>query len=158
MKFFIYVTLLFASASISYAGQVLDVSSVGTGMQKTQAHVIGEGHVILQALTEYQAFESADPNSPLSSLSGDCFGAIEIVVNQATGGGNCIFGDGDGNATATSWSVTGFGANGSLMGTWSYVGGTGTFTGITGGGTFDSVTDQATGMFSNQISGAAYLP
>lgn len=158
MKKVFYVAMFLAGTSVVQAGQVFDGSSVGTGMQKTQVYVISEGHVILQTLSDYQAFEAADPASPISGLSGDCFGAVEIVGNQATGGGNCIFGDGDGNSTASRWSVTGFGPEGSLIGTWIYVGGTGKYTGILGGGKFDSLTDQATGMFTNQISGAVYLP
>lgn len=158
MKYHVLIAMFLAGTTATHAQQTHDASAVATGTQRTEPHVISEGHTILRVMSDYENFEAVDASNPNSTTSGVCFGAVEIIGASAGGGGNCVFQDADGDSIANVWKVSGFGAGGALLGTWTYTGGSGKFAGLTGGGSFSSVTDQATGKFTNTITGAARLP
>jgi hypothetical protein len=158
MKSLTFSALLVASATLAHAAETYDIATVASGTQRTETTVVSEGHIVLHTISDYEMFDVDSGATPFSSATGVCFGAIEIVATIATGGGNCVFEDPDGDKLISAWKANGFGADGALVGTWNYTGGSGKFDGLSGGGKFSSLTDQATGKFRNTITGAARMP
>jgi hypothetical protein len=154
----LYVTAFLGMPSLVVAGQTYDTSTIATGTQRTEVHAISDGHIVLHTISDYEKFEAADDTNPVHAVSGLCFGAIEIIGSLASGGGNCVFKDAGGDQISSAWKIDGFGAEGALVGTYVYTGGSGKFDGLRGGGSFSSVTEQATGKFLNTITGAARMP
>ena len=139
------------------AGEITSSAGIATGTAKNEVTMLGENHMLIKSNTSYENFEMDDPNHPFAMASGECFGSFEFRPPAASGGGNCVFTDADGDISANKFVVTGLAENGSTVGTWTLVGGTGKFAGSSGGGTFQSLTDQQTGKFTNTIDGAMSL-
>jgi len=151
---------LVASAFAAQAGGggSYDSSGMATGMTKNVVKMASEGHVVMQTMGIYETVTTDDPNNPMNGLSGECFGALEIIGTTATGGGLCVFsGDGE-DAMSVRWTADGMNAQGALVGQWSATGGTGALAGATGGGSFHSLTNMETGTFENTLTGALTVP
>ena len=158
MRSTFWAAALTAMAAPALAGGTFDSAGVGKGMSQNEITPIAENHMVMQSLTVWETMEMSDAGHPFQGMSGSCFGAVEIKVPNATGAGNCVFSDGDGDKSINRWTATGLNAEGALVGSWSVVGGTGKFAGSSGGGTFVSLTDQSTGKFENTITGALSMP
>lgn len=141
-----------------HAEEVFDGAAIGTGQAQNEIIALGENHLVMHAVGIYGPVATADVRNPMTGLPGKCFGSIEILGASASGSGHCVFAEGSSRAVVTGWEVTGVGADGSITGEWTVIGAGGSATGLTGGGSFSNLTDRATGMFTNNITGELTLP
>ncbi|MEP4294090.1 MAG: hypothetical protein ABJ358_19465, partial [Rhizobiaceae bacterium] len=140
-----------AMATPAMAGETISSAGVGKGTNQTSIEVISEGHMLMHTVSTYESFESSVANNPYGGTTGKCWGAVEIRVPNASGGGNCLFVNAAGDKNFNAWTVTGLGKDGALQGRWTAIGGTGKYKNITGGGTFNSLADRKTGTFVNTV-------
>ena len=90
----------------------------------------------------------------LGAYTGSTSATIDPITGAITNGMQTItFGDG---STLTSTFEGQIFADGSVMGTFAFIGGTGALAGASGGGTFVGVTDGST--FDSDIEGTLTLP
>ncbi|MGI9479806.1 MAG: hypothetical protein ACR2PI_24105 [Hyphomicrobiaceae bacterium] len=157
MKLCAALIALAVSSVTAFAGEVANVSGVGKGKATSMVEAVGKGHLLMQSVTEYASYKSADPKSPFNGMTGKCWGAIEIKPPTASGKGNCAFATTSGDKHFNTWTATGLAKDGALVGTWAIVGGSGKFAGASGGGKFHSLTDRDAGTFVNTVSGAVVL-
>ena len=155
MKIIATAALLAALPAMALAGPV-DVSSTRTGQSTSTVTEVAEGHLVLDAHTDYAATEAGGGN-PMAGLYGPCFGVVEMMRGVASGGGLCTWTDGTDSALI-AWDAASIDPSGALSGTWSMRGGTGKWATASGGGHFVSVTDPATGVATNTITGALSMP
>jgi hypothetical protein len=141
----------------AFAGELFNVSGVGKGTSQSSVAMVGEGHMLMNSINSYKNFESVDPKSPFSGMTGQCWGAIEIKIPSASGRGHCEFTDKSGDKSYNTWVATGLAKDGALTGTWTLIGGTGKYKNATGGGQFHSRTDREAGTFENEVEGALIL-
>ena len=140
-----------------HAAETYDAGGVGKGTNQTTIEVVSEGHVLMHTVSAYESVVTTDASSPYNGMTGKCWGAVEIKVPGASGGGNCAFVNAAGEKNFTAWTVKGLGKDGALVGTWTAVGGTGKYQNASGGGTFSSLADRTGGTFVNKIEGALIL-
>lgn len=141
----------------AFATEIVNVGGLGKGTNKSSVVMVGEGHMLMNSITMYESFESADPKSPFNGMTGQCWGAIEIKVPSASGRGHCEFTDKSGDKNYNTWVATGLAKDGALLGNWTVIGGTGKYQNATGGGKFNSRTDRKAGTFENKVEGALIL-
>ncbi|WP_170477274.1 hypothetical protein [Ruegeria arenilitoris] len=149
MRFLVIAAIV--SISPAYA-ETFSSGAVGIGTSSNEPMPIADGHMVMRTSGSYEMFE-VEPGHPLEGASGPCFGAVEIMGTEVSGGGNCVFDTASGEKAVMAWEATGLGADGALTGNWSVSGGSGKWTSASGGGTFSSLTDPDTGKFANTITG-----
>lgn len=147
---------LVACPGLAAAGAI-DAAGTATGQSATTITMVSDGHMIMNANTDFSGFSAADPNNPMNNMSGPCFGAVEVKMGVATGGGLCDWSDGTERAVI-SWTAERIDAEGRMYGVWSVEGGTGDWAMVSGGGMFTSFTDRATGAAENTVTGAISVP
>jgi len=140
----------------AFAGNAVDMTGTWTGMAKNQIFPISEGHMVMRLQSDYAKFDGAT-DGPMASMTGACFGSVELAVPALTGDGHCVFTDKNGDTMASNWRATGMSKEGATIGEWTIVGGTGAYANATGGGAFHSLTNMETGAFQNKISGAMVM-
>lgn len=113
---------------------------------------VSDNLTVVRAASEYTGFETDVADNPMSSLSGECFGAILIKEGSVNGGGMCNYADADGDAVVMHWEPDSITENGRTQGTWMMVAGTGKWAEMSGSGRFDAGTD-ASGEYTNKITG-----
>lgn len=146
-----------AGLAAAAGADTFDAAGTGQGSASSQAMPVADGLVVIHAVTDYTGFETADPDSPMATASGPCFGAVVVDGGRVSGGGDCVYTDADGDAWVTEWSADGIGDDGRTQGSWRIVGGTGKWDGATGGGRFDAGEDAA-GAYTNNVTGAVSMP
>ncbi|MCV2882845.1 hypothetical protein [Actibacterium sp. XHP0104] len=128
-----------------------------TGMAKAKVmstvHGIGDGHMVIQIHSEFTNVTTEDTSNPLNGASGPCFGSVEIIVPNVTGGGHCVYTDTQGDMAVLTWTSTQLTEGGGTAGSWQLTGGSGKYAGATGGGGYATTTDNDAGIQTNQISG-----
>ena len=139
------------------AAGAIDAAGTAKGQSTTTMTQISEGHMVMNANTEFSGFAAADPGNPMNNMSGPCFGAVEVKMGAASGGGLCDWTDGTDRALI-SWMAESIDAEGRMYGAWSVKGGTGPWANASGGGMFTSLTDRSTGATENTVTGAISLP
>ncbi|NKB53533.1 MAG: hypothetical protein GKR97_15155 [Rhizobiaceae bacterium] len=155
MKKLLLASAVLAVAMVSAnASETFNIGGVGKGTNQTMMEIVGDGHMLLNTVSTYESFESADTSNPFENMNGKCWGAIEIKVPSASGHGNCVFTDTSGDKHYNMWTAKGLSKDGALVGTWALIGGTGKYENASGGGTFHSMTDRKAGTFVNTVSGA----
>jgi hypothetical protein len=154
-------------AAPAAAEQSFDVAARALGDNTSTVHRVGDEHVLVWSLTEFDTLEADDPESPMAGLAGPCFGQLEIVGDDASGGGYCTWTDGDGDSYVARWSASAVGAEGesapaslsasATEGEWTVVGGTGKWEGASGGGSFRDHEDIETGRRVRELRGQVTL-
>ncbi|PRY23674.1 hypothetical protein CLV78_104165 [Aliiruegeria haliotis] len=150
MRNLILAVALAATPAIS---ETFEETAKGLGTSANEAMPISDSHVVLKTAGSYEMFEVSDGH-PLKGASGPCFGSVEVMGADVSGGGVCVFDTATGDKAVMQWHAGGMGEDGALTGEWTVSGGTGKWTGASGGGTFSSLTDASTGKFVNTIEGA----
>lgn len=133
------------------------VDGTGMGSDSNEVMPINDDLIVIKAASNYTGFETSNPDNPLATLKGPCFGSMVIEKGKVSGGGNCHYTDADGDVAIMTWTAEGMGADGKTMGSWRVSGGTGKWTEATGGGSFNAGTD-ASGTYSNQVTGELTMP
>ncbi|WP_343115717.1 hypothetical protein [Ostreiculturibacter nitratireducens] len=151
-----WATVLFALASPAVA-ETYDAGGTGHGTAMNEAMPVSEDLVVIHAVSQYDRFDTTDPDSPMSSLKGPCFGSLVIKAGQVSGDGNCHYADKDGDMVIMAWTAEGLSDDGRTMGSWSVVGGSGKWAEASGGGGFLAGEDAA-GVYTNEITGEVMLP
>ncbi|SDZ43218.1 hypothetical protein SAMN05444004_11466 [Jannaschia faecimaris] len=152
----ITTSVLILLAAPAIAGSI-DVSGTGHGTATNTAMPVSEDLVVVHANTEYTGFEGDNPDNPMTSFKGPCFGSILIKAGVVSGGGNCQYTDGDGEMAVVTWNADGMSAEGRTQGTWEIVGGSGKWAAANGGGRFDAGTDDQ-GGYTNKVTGEINMP
>lgn len=156
-RFQLMAIAVIACTAGAEAAETYNAGGVAKGKNQTTIEIVSEGHMLMHTVSTYGSFQATDSGSPYDGMTGKCWGAVEIKVPGASGGGNCAFTNASGDKNFNSWSVKGLGKDGALLGTWTVLGGTGKYQNASGGGTFNSLADRNTGMFVNTIEGALTL-
>lgn len=155
------ITACAATALVALATQTgaetYNVDGTGTGTAMTEAMPVHDGLVVIKANTMYDGFEGDNPDNPLASVTGPCFGDVLIDMGQVSGDGLCHYTDADGDQVVIRWVATGLTADGRTTGDWSVLGGSGKWMEASGGGTFNAGSDAA-GAYSNMVTGEVTLP
>lgn len=141
-----------SALAVAAQADMMDVAGVGHGQSMNEVTAINDGLVVVKVDTMYEHFESENPDNPLASVTGPCFGSMVIKAGVPQGGGNCNYSDADGDAVVMSWTAEAITEDGYTTGTWEIAGGTGKWAEASGGGTFRAGTD-ADGMYSNTVTG-----
>jgi len=146
-----------AGLAAGAAAETFDAAATGQGSSTSETMPLAEGLVVVDVASEYSDFQTGDPDSPMASASGPCFGAMLIDAGRVSGGGYCNYTDGDGDSWVVEWTAEAIDQDGRTQGGWRIVGGTGKWDGAAGGGRFDSGEDAA-GTYTNNVTGAVTLP
>ncbi|MFA3915997.1 hypothetical protein [Ruegeria hyattellae] len=134
-----------------------DAHGTGIATSSSVTTQVSEGLIVVDVHTDYEKFETVDPQNPLTTATGPCFGAIMIKAGQVSGGGVCNYTDHDGDMAIISWVPQGIGRDGLTLGIWSVEGGTGKWDRASGGGAFRAGT-RDDGTYRNDVTGAITLP
>ena len=157
MKYFpVSIAALMSLAVPAVAGSI-DVSGTGHGTATSTPMSVSDNLVVVHATTEYTGFDGENPDNPMTSFKGPCFGSVLIKAGVVSGGGNCQYTDGDGEMAVVSWTADGMSADGRTQGNWEIVGGSGKWAAATGGGRFDAGTDDQ-GVYTNKVTGEVSMP
>lgn len=148
--------LFFSFAAPAVAGPV-DVSGIGHGTAENTPMPISEDVVVVHITSDYAGFESGNPDNPMTTLKGPCFGSILIKAGAVSGGGNCHYTDGSGEMAAVRWIADGMSSEGRTQGSWEIVGGSGKWMSAKGGGRFDAGSDDQ-GVYTNNVTGEVTMP
>lgn len=149
MRYVLFAAILAANPAFA---ETFSSGAVGMGTSSNEPMPIAEGHIVMRTSGSYESFE-VEAGHPLEGASGPCFGAVEIMGSDVSGGGNCVYETSSGDKAVMIWTATGLGADGALTGDWTVSGGSGAWANASGGGTFSSLTDPDTGKFANTITG-----
>ncbi|MDP5216747.1 hypothetical protein Q5Y75_05915 [Ruegeria sp. 2205SS24-7] len=134
-----------------------DAYGTGIAISTSVTTQVSEALIVVDVHTEYEKFDAVDPQNPLATVKGPCFGSIMIKSGQVSGGGVCNYTDQDGDMAILSWVPQGIGRDGLTIGIWSVEGGTGKWDGASGGGAFRAGT-RDDGSYRNDVTGAITLP
>ncbi|MBT8155896.1 hypothetical protein KMP13_18930 [Epibacterium ulvae] len=134
-----------------------DVTGIGMGNVLSKVTEISPTLTLVEAHTDYTGFAGGNGDNPMASATGPCVGTVLVNAGQPTGNGLCNFADKDGDTLVVGWSARAMSQDGCMHGTWTVEGGTGKWDKASGGGAFNSGVN-ATGKYTNMISGAAVLP
>ncbi|RYH10005.1 hypothetical protein [Tropicimonas sp. IMCC6043] len=137
--------------------ETVDVSGTGHGTATNTPMPVNDDLVVVHAITEYTGFDGKNPDNPMASFKGPCFGSILINSGAVSGGGNCHYTDADGEMAVITWTADGMSAEGRTQGTWEIVGGSGKWSDSNGGGRFDAGTDDK-GVYTNNVTGELTMP
>ncbi|SFD18865.1 hypothetical protein [Tropicimonas isoalkanivorans] len=137
--------------------ETFDVSGTGQGTAANTPMSVRDDLVVVHATTQYSGFEGGNPDNPMESFKGDCFGSILVNAGTVSGGGNCHYTDQDGEMAVIGWTADGMSSEGRTQGTWEIVGGSGKWESATGGGRFDAGSDDQ-GVYTNNVTGEVTLP
>ncbi len=145
--------------ALDTAGWAETYNANGTGHGKSMSTPmpLSEDLIVVQAHTMYDGFDSENPDNPLASVTGPCFGDIMIDKGAVSGDGLCHYTDAGGDTVVMKWTASGMTAEGRTTGDWMVMGGTGKWMGASGGGTFDAGTD-AMDKYTNMVTGEVTLP
>jgi hypothetical protein len=137
--------------------ETFDVSGTGHGTAKNTPMPVRDDLVVVHATTDYSGFEGENPDNPMESFKGPCFGSILANAGTVTGGGNCHYTDEDGEMAIVGWTADGMNSEGRTQGSWEIVGGSGKWETATGGGRFDAGSDDQ-GVYTNNVTGEVTIP
>lgn len=156
MKFAATATVILVALAAPAVAAPVDVSSIGQGTASSSPMPVSDDLVVIHASTLYSGFEG-NPDNPMASFQGPCFGAVLVKAGEVSGGGNCHYTDGDGEIAVIAWTADGIRAEGRTQGTWEIAGGSGKWAAATGGGRFDAGTDEQ-GTYTNNVTGELTMP
>ena len=155
------IAILTCAVSAVIAGPVLaesfDAAATGHGTASNEVMAVSEDLIVIHAASDYERFETADPDNPMASLKGPCFGAMVVDKGQVSGSGNCHYTDAGGDVAVMTWTAEGMGPDGKTLGSWAIAGGTGKWAAASGGGAFNAGTDAA-GVYTNEVTGEVNIP
>lgn len=157
MKFFAIATAALASVAAPGLAGSIDVSGTGHGTASSMPMQVSDDLVVVHANSEYTGFDGKNPDNPMATFKGPCFGSVLIKAGEVTGGGNCQYTDGEGEMAVVGWTADGMSADGRTQGTWELVGGSGKWAKAAGGGRFDAGTDEQ-GVYTNNVTGELTMP
>ncbi|SIT12583.1 hypothetical protein SAMN05421759_11849 [Roseivivax lentus] len=136
MYFLARISAGLALALCPVAATAFDSGGTGYGVSSSEVMPIHDGLVLVKVSSEYSRFETDDPDSPMASATGPCWGTMVIDQGVVSGGGNCHYTDADGDMVAMSWTAQGM-SEGRTQGVWEVMGGTGKWANAQGSGTFN---------------------
>ena len=155
MKPAILVTALVVGTG-AWAGDSYDLAGSTVGASTSTYLPFGDTHMFMDMSHTYTM---PDNGTPVSGMTGECFGYMEVAIGQgAFGGGTCVWSDADGDTWVGPWRINGITPERASQGTWFVAGGTGKFEGATGGGTFTALTDPQTGESQLDVAGSMVMP
>ncbi len=144
-------------AGTTVGAETHDVTGIGMGTVLSKVTEISPSLTMVEAHTDYTGFEGGQGDNPMASATGPCVGTVLVNAGSPSGTGLCNFTDKDGDKLVVAWTARAMSQDGRMQGTWTVEGGSGKWDRATGGGAFNSGVD-ATGKYTNMISGAAVLP
>ena len=147
-----------AASTAAHAGGTYSMAGTGSAEIASTAHEVAEGHMIINALSNYSALETEDAENPLNGASGPCFGAIEVKAPEMKGEGHCVYTDGDGDIAVLHWITSAMNDSRGPVGEWHLTGGSGKYAGASGGGGYSVVSDYETKTQVNTVTGEITLP
>ena len=150
------VAVMVSIAAPCVAGSI-DVSGTGHGTASSTPMPVSDDLVVVHATTEYTGFDGNNPDNPMTTFKGPCFGSVLIKAGEVSGGGNCQYTDDEGEMAVVSWTADSMSADGRTQGTWEIVGGSGKWAKASGGGRFDAGTDDQ-GVYTNKVTGELTMP
>lgn len=137
--------------------EMVTFNSTGIGTSANEAMPLADGLILVKATSNYERFETDNPDNPFASATGPCFGSMVVKAGVPSGGGHCHYTDADGGMVVVKWTAEALTDTGMTQGTWMIEGGTARWAEITGGGTFLAGTNAA-GQYSNAITGELSVP